>query len=159
MIAPTKPPSAGDAALMTTTAALLEQGRALDRLSRLLTAAAVVLLLLLALFADQTPPDLSGPLAMALALTALLGLAELYFAFRVGFDAALFRQLAADPTPTGLETLDASLAELGLRPATAGSRPLAERIRGARKLLRRQALCLALQLATLVVAAGLLALQ
>jgi hypothetical protein len=158
-VAPTKPPVAEGAALMLTTAALLEQGRTLDGLSRLLTAGAVTLLLLLALFADQMLSNLSGPLAVALALAALLGLAQLYFAFRVGFDAALFRQLATEPGPTGLEALDASLAELGLRPAAAGSRPLAERIRGARRLLRRQALCLALQLATIIVAAVFLALE
>jgi hypothetical protein len=156
---PTKPLTAEATALTMATAALLEQGRALDGLSRLLTAGAVMLLLLLAFFADQMPFRPSALLAAALALTALLGLAELYFAFRVGFDAALFRQLAADPAPNGLEALDASLAALGLRPATAHSRPLEERIRGARKVLRRQALCLALQLATIIITATILALE
>ena len=157
--APTKPPVAEGAALMMTTAALLEQGRTLDGLSRLLTAGAVMLLLLLAFFGDQMPFERSALLAAALALAALLGLAQLYFAFRVGFDAALFRRLATDPTPTGLEALDAGLEELGLRPATAGARPIGDRIRGARRLLRRQALCLTLQLATIIVAAGVLALE
>jgi hypothetical protein len=146
-------------ALAATTAALLEQGRRLDGLSRLLTAGAAILLLLLAFFAEQMPPGPSTLLAAALALIILFGLAELYLAFRVGFDATLFRQLAADPTPTGLEALDASLAELGLRPAAVGARPIGDRIRGARKLLRRQALCLALQLATIIVAVVFLALE
>jgi hypothetical protein len=161
---PTKLPAAEGAALMLTTAALLEQGRALNGLSRFLTAGALMLLLLLAFFASQMPFGPSAMMAVALALTALLGLAELYFAFRVGFDAALFRRLATEPGPAGLEALDASLEELGLRPAAAGARPIGarpidDRIRGARKLLRRQALCLALQLATIIVAAAFLALR
>jgi hypothetical protein len=157
-ISPTKPTAPDGPALMITTAALLEQGRALDGLSRLLTAGAVILLLLLAPFVDQMPPETSE-LAGALALAVLLGLAELYFAFRVGFDAALFRQLATGPALTGLDALDASLTRLGLRPGAASPRPLDDRIRGARKLLRRQALCLVLQLATMVVAAAFLTLQ
>jgi hypothetical protein len=156
---PTEPPVADAPRLALTTAALLEQGRALDGLSRLLTAGALILLLLLAFFGDQMPFAPVAFLAAALALTALLGLAELYFAFRAGFDAALFRQLAASPAPAGLEVLDASLAQLGLRPAAATSRPIEDRIRGAQGLLRRQALCLALQLATIIVAAGILALE
>lgn len=55
--------------------------------------------------------------------------------------------------------LDAAFARIGLRRAAAGSRSLEDRIGGARRRLRRQALCLALQLATMVVAAGLLALE
>jgi len=151
------PPS--NPALMIATAAFLEQGRALDRLSRLLTAAAVTLLLLLALLAAQMRSETWNLMAGTLGLVILLGLAELYFAFRVGFDAALFRELAAGSSLTGLDQLDASLTWLGLRPKAAGSRPLDDRIGGARKLLRRQALCLALQLATMVGAAGILALQ
>lgn len=151
------PPS--NPALMIATAAFLEQGRILDRLSRLLTAAALILLPLLALLAPQMRSETWNVVAGALGLAIALGLAELYFAFRVGFDAALFRELAAGSALTGLDQLDASLTWLGLRPKTAGSRPLDDRIGGARQLLRRQALCLALQLATMVVAAGILALQ
>jgi hypothetical protein len=154
-----KPRSTDAPALMITMAALLEQGHRLDALSRLLTAGAIILLLLLAMFAPAMP---SGPSALAgggLVLAILLGLIELYFAFRVGFDAALFRELAAGKALTGLGPLDASLAGLGLRRETAGSRTLEDRIRGARMLLRRQTLCLALQLVTMVVTAGLLALQ
>jgi hypothetical protein len=118
-----------------------------------------MLLPLIALFAGQMRPDSWNLVAAALGLTVLLGLAELYFAFRVGFDAALFRELATGAALTGLDQLDASLTWLGLRPKAAGSRPLDDRIGGARKLLRRQTLCLALQLVTMVVGAGILALQ
>lgn len=156
---PAKPPVPEGPALMITTAAFLEQGRSLDRLSRLLTAGTVILLLSIALFARQMSPETWNLVAAALGLTALLGLAELYFAFRVGFDAALFRELAAGTSLTRLDQLDASLTWLGLRPKAAGSRSLDDRIGGARKLLYRQALCLALQLATIVVVSGILALQ
>jgi hypothetical protein len=154
-----RPPSPDGAALMIATAAFLEQGRALDGLSRLLTAGAALLFLLFAPFAGPLPSETAALMAAVLVSAVLLGLAELYFAFRVGFDAALFRQLATGPALNGLGELDASLARLGLRPETAGPRPLDDRIRGARRLLRNQALCLVLQVATMVVAAGFLTLQ
>lgn len=149
----------GEKALMMTTAALLEQGRSLDGLSRLLTTATLAILLPFAILAGGMSAD-TVLLVLFLALAALSGLAQLYFAFRVGFDAALFREIAAGAAIPSLDALDTSLTGLGLRPRQAHPTPLEDRIRGARKLLRHQALCLALQLAMMVVAAGhLLALQ
>ena len=74
--------------LAAAAAALLDQGQRADRLSRLITAASGLVLLLLPAFLGP-PPVL---LTTILALVVLLGLAELYLAIRVGFDAALFHR-------------------------------------------------------------------
>jgi hypothetical protein len=153
---PTRPPPSTEAALAATTAALLDQGRIPDRLSQLLTVGAVLLLLFLG---PLTGHDGMTTAVLLLALSVRLGLIELYFAFRVGFDAALFRALAAGTALPNLPALDASLLRLGLRPAAATPRPLEDRIDGARKLLRRQVWCLVLQLAAMIAAAGFLALE
>lgn len=116
---------------LAVTAALLERGADLNRLSALLTAST----LLLPLF---VPP----PVAFILLAAALAGVAELYFAARVGLDAALFRRLEENPD---LAALDQGLAALGLLPPGKGGRPLAPRIAGARRLLIRQAIAFLLQ--------------
>ena len=116
---------------LAVTVALLERGADLNRLSALLTAAA----LLLPLFVPQ-------PVAFILLAAALAGVGELYFATRVGLDAALFVRLEATPD---LAALDRGLAALGLLPPGKGGRPLAPRIAGARRLLIRQAIAFLLQ--------------
>ena len=130
-------------------AALLEQGRTLDALSRLLTAAALVALLLLAALAP-----LSAAIAwIILGLTIALGLGEIYFALRVGLDAAIFRALAAQDTGPDLPARDRSLQGQGWLPPSTGGRPVEERIAGARRLLTRQAALLGAQIAVLVIGA------
>jgi hypothetical protein len=126
------------------TAALRAQGSGLDRLSRALTAAALIGLLILPASFGLPP----GWPAAILAAVALVGLAELFFAGRVGFDAALF---AAAPD---LAALDRALLALRLMPEARAGRPLAERAQGARRLLYRQGLCLAAQAALILAGAA-----
>jgi len=139
--------------LMATTAALLDQGRRVDRLSRPLTAAALIGLLLWPAFAARP----SAATVAVLALVALCGLAQTFLAVRVGFDAALFRDLAHEAGSPGLRDLDASLQQLGLMPAAKAGRPLAARAAGARRLLDRQCIALLAQ-AALAILGALLAL-
>ena len=136
-----------DQRLAAATAALLAAGRGIDLLSRTLTAAALIALLLL-------PASFGLPAAWPTAIiaaVALIGLLELHFALRVGFDAALFLRLAADPDPAGL---DLALIGLGLMPAAKIGRPVAARARGAFQLLYRQAGCLAVQAVLILAGAG-----
>jgi hypothetical protein len=127
--------------LLASAAALLDQGRSVDRLSRLLTAAALIGLLVCAAAIGQSPLAL----ATSAILVALAGFAELYFAIRVGFDAALFNRLAGAPEPVDFGDLDQALTELGLLPAAKRGRPANARIAGARRLMRFQILALAVQ--------------
>lgn len=133
--------------LCLTIAALLDQGRRLDSLARLLTAGALFGLIAHAVANDAEPEAVTAALVVAI----VAGVAEHYYALRTGFDAALFRHLAADADLAGL---DRALADLALRRTPAPPRPLAERAAGARAFLTRQALALGVQIAALA-AAGL----
>jgi hypothetical protein len=139
--------------LLATTAALLDQGRAVDRLSRLVTAAALAGLLLGPLVGHAPPAAIA-----VLALVALAGAAELFFALRVGFDAALFRRLAAEAGAPGFADLDAALVRLALIPSGKAGRPAAERAFGAKRLLVCQGLALIVQIAVALVGGAALAL-
>lgn len=75
--------------LLACAAALLDQGRTVDRLSRPITAAALIGILVYPAAIGQPPVALA---AFAI-LMAMAGFAESYFAIRVGFDAALFHQI------------------------------------------------------------------
>ena len=127
--------------MMSTLANLLDQGRVIDGTSRLITAAAMISLLLLPL---TTGLSFGLPTAITMAVAAV-GLGETYFAFRVGFDAALFRGLAGRPSGPDLAELDGALRGLGLIPDAKTGRPLAERATGARSLLYTQGTLLAAQ--------------
>lgn len=130
--------------LLLTGAGFLDLGRTIDGLSCPLTVLAFAGLL--------TPLVVPVPLASWLALLAsgLAGLCAAYAGARVAFDAALFRSLAEG---TGdLAPLDGALLQLGLMPASKAGRPLHERLAGAQRLLRRQALLLAAQAGALAVA-------
>lgn len=87
------------------------------------------------------------PLAMLSCIVLLgLGLLHKYWAIRVALDADLFARLAASPDlPAETRALDQALAELRLKPTTSDSRDWPARSRGALALLRRQAVCLGLQ--------------
>ena len=130
-------------------AAFLAQGRLIGGLSRLLTAGALLLLVALEIF-GPTPPTAT---AIALLAAIALGLVERYFAFRVGFDAALFARLADDPYAT-LPHLDRAFVDLGLLPREKAGRTLQVRFAGARKLLLRQAAAAILQVLALIAAAA-----
>ena len=127
--------------LLWCAAALLDQGRTVDRLSRPLTAAALIAVLICPAIAKQPPWIVIGS-AM---LVTLAGLAETYFAIRVGFDAALFRRLASASDAPDFAGIDVALARLGLLRATPLDRPAGARVAGAERLLRFQTLALVAQ--------------
>lgn len=135
--------------LLSCAAALLDQGRTIDRLSRLLTSAALVGMLIGPAITTQPPWILLG-FSMPVALA---GLAETYFAIRVGFDAALFHQQAGAPEARDFATIDAALTQLGLLPATKLGRPIEARVAGARRLFRCQLVALVAQVLSVLVGA------
>jgi hypothetical protein len=121
-------------------AALLERGRLVNRVSGAVTVVAITILLVP--FWSMSPVRLTTAAGVALA-----GLAQLYYAVRVAFDEALFRRLAAETgeAAPGLAAFDAAVVELGLMPDGLTARPAAARVAGALRLLKLQALWLALQ--------------
>ena len=100
-----------------------------------------------------------GPLRCAcLALSLVAGGVQAYHALRCGLDAALFAHWASAwqasteaDIEADLQAFDQALVETFGQPART-PRPLAERVRGALRLLRHQALALALQGLTLFAA-------
>jgi hypothetical protein len=132
----------------TIIAALLRQGRWPAQLSiglSLLAAAS-------ALFALS----MGMPLCAAVfAASFAAGLAVLWLALRVGFDAELFQALAVNGDLAGF---DRAMGALRLMPANRAGRSLERRIEGALRLLRAQGLALGLQVVLLGVGA-LLAMQ
>ena len=140
--------NAADATLAAVAAALLQQGRTIDRLSRQFTAVALLLLIAAGAFGVAAPA-----LATPLGLAALAGLAETYYAIRVGFDAALFHRLSKQ-APPDLAALDAALVRLGLLPVSKSGRPLEQRIAGAKLLFYKQGAALVLQVALLLCGAA-----
>jgi hypothetical protein len=134
--------------MLEAASALLQQGRTIDRLSRLLTVAALVLLIGASAF------DVASPaLAVALALAVLAGVAETYYAIRVGLDAVLFDRLREQAT-IDLAALDVALVRLGLLSASRSGRPLEQRIAGAQRLFYEQAAAFAIQVAILLCGAA-----
>lgn len=147
----TDDPRTSAKALSTIGVALGETGRAIDRWSRLLTG--------VALLACALPPPAGAiwPVTLIAALGA--GIGQLYFALRLAFDRPIFaawiNQEDADPDRTGdLAAFDAALAATGLRLAAPTPRPLAERVRGTRHLLRMQTTLFIVQI--IAAAAGVL---
>ncbi len=117
-------------------AAFLQSGRVLDHASSVMLVATLLAL---------RPFD---SLSLALFALATVGaLAEKYFAWRVTLDAGLFAVLQRHPDDAA--AFDAALAHvLGRQPGD--SRSMASRWQGARRLLWRQGMCLALQTAAAV---------
>ncbi|MDP9939097.1 hypothetical protein [Ectopseudomonas alcaliphila] len=128
-------------------AALLRRGRSLDHCSSALSLLALVFGL---------APWLGTPASLALALlcAALLiaGLAEKYWALRVALDAELFQHLAqaGEQLDNQTRALDQALQHLGLQNAQQVGRTWDLRSQGALGLLRKQALCLLLQIVIVV---------
>lgn len=150
---PQTPTPSGDRAATTAfdlraMASLLAQGRHLRNGSLIVLAAALLGLVGPGAGADAVPAWL------LLSLSA--GLAQLYYAVRVDFDAKLLAALAdqGDGGTQAAQRLDASLIALELLPRDRAGRDWPARWRGARGLLRNQALCLLAQLAMLVAAYG-----
>lgn len=128
-------------------AALLRRGRSLDHFSSALSLVAV---------AFGLAPWLGAPPSLMLALlcAALLvaGLAEKYWALRVALDAELFQRLAESGEQLDNQThaLDQALQNLGLQNTQQADRSWSLRCQGALGLLRKQALCLLLQVTVVV---------
>jgi len=135
--------------LLLCAAAFLDQGRIVDRLSRLLTVAALVAILIGPAIATRPPWILIG----SAALVTLAGFAETYFAIRVGFDAALFNLVANAPEAATFASIDAALTQLGLLPTSQHRRPAGVRIAGARRLFGLQITFLAAQVLSLLAGA------
>src|SRR5260221_11578005 len=137
--------------LLACAAAMLDQGRVVDRLSRPITAAAFIAILIGPAMTAVAWTAIAAALAVAIA-----GLAEAYFATRVGFDAALFHHLASVPEPD-FAPLDAALGHLRLLSPSKAGRSAAARVAGACRLLRFQLLALAVQLLAVLIRAGIIA--
>lgn len=120
-------------------AALLEAGRVASPMAGVLALLGGAGLLLAALKANVLAAGLFG-LALAL-LPAII-----WYALRVRFDVAAFREIGALEKPDALQQFDAALLQLGLRTQPDG-RPLALRAAGARRLLTRLLGLIAAQLA------------
>lgn len=124
---------------------LLDQGAIIDRLSRPITIAALIGLMV------GLGIGLGALLIASLLVVTLAGLAETYLAMRAGFDAALFRRLAAREQGSGPDTLDEALLELGLKAESKTT----QRVLGARKRLVLQGATLVLQVAIILLATAL----
>ncbi|MBL8482133.1 MAG: hypothetical protein JNJ60_08060 [Rhodocyclaceae bacterium] len=139
-------PAADQALAAAAIASLLEQGTRFDTLSNWL---GVLGLAVLASGVFYLPGTDSFDARWWCAVV-LLGLLQKYFALRVGLDARLFAQLGqrlqAMAADTALAEFDRALQCAGLRKVRAGpTRSLADRCRGARRLLRLQLCCTLLQ--------------
>jgi hypothetical protein len=113
------------------TAALLDQGERIDRISRAVTVTALATLAAFGVFDVNKPAA-----AVLLASSVLTGVAASYLAIRVGFDAALFRRMADAPDRPDFSKLDGALTALGLLAAAKAGRPLESRANGACRLFR-----------------------
>ncbi|MEN5038360.1 hypothetical protein [Pseudomonas sp. TWI929] len=123
-------------------ASLLGRGKQLERLSDGLT--------LLAL-GYGLAPLLGAPLqplaSLLCSVLLVLGVLHKYWAIRVAVDAELFARLAdSSDLAADTQALDRALFELKLKPQAADSRAWSARSQAALGLLRRQAVCLGLQL-------------
>ena len=128
--------------LLRCAAAFLDRGHTVDRLSRPLTAAALIGIVIYPAMTTKPQWILVG----VVVVVAVAGLSEAYLAIRVGFDAALFHQLASMPAASDFAGTDAALTRLGLLPAAKLDRPAGPRVGGARRLFGFQIVALVLQI-------------
>ena len=134
------PKAADDAWSAAIAAAILRRGSLLHTASLVLTLVALI-------GGAATRPG--GALLVAVALIGVLGVIEFWLAARVALDAELFDILAA--RPSDLAGFDRAMQGLGLMPPGKANRPLADRIQGAFRLLKLQALTLGVQVTVLVI--------
>ncbi|MCO7519684.1 MULTISPECIES: hypothetical protein [unclassified Pseudomonas] len=122
-------------------ASLLARGRQLERLSD-----GITLLALAYSLAPLLGIALPALTRLLCAAVLVIGLAHKYWAIRVALDAELFAQLGTSTDlPADTEALDRALFELRLKPNRHDPRDWPSRSQAALALLRRQALCLAVQ--------------
>jgi len=126
--------SVSEREVLASTAALLGQGERIDWISRALMVTAFAALAAFGVFDVNKPAT-----AMLLASSVLIGVAELYLAIRVGFDAAVFQRMADAPAAPDFAKLDGALTVLGLLATGKAGRPLAQRTNGTCRLFRYQA--------------------
>ena len=122
-------------------ASLLARGRQLERLSD-----GITLLALACSLAPLLDLPLSTPARVLCTALLVIGLAHKYWAVRVALDAELFAHLgASSDLPADTQALDRALFDLRLKPTASDTRDWPARSQAALALLRRQALCLAVQ--------------
>ena len=138
-----------DRDLLRCTAALLDQGSTVDRLSRSATSAALIGLLAVPALGRWQPWTLVGYLT----IVVVMGAVELYLSIRVGFDRKLFGEQACVEREPDFAQLDAALMALGVMPRRKAGRPLTARVAGARRLLHLQIAALAAQVAVVILGA------
>lgn len=122
-------------------ASLLGRGKQLERLSDGLT--------LLALAYGLAPccAPLQPLASLLCGVLLVLGVMHKYWAIRVAIDAELFTHLASsNHLAADTQALDRALFELKLKPQATDARAWPDRSQAALNLLRRQAVCLGLQL-------------
>lgn len=132
---------------LTSCIALMEQHRKIHILSVCLTLTTTLLLLYL-----MNINILAQFWLIAMVGVIILGLLEMVYAVRIGFDLFLLRQLAnhEGTIESGLTIIDNSLTKLHLMPAKKVGRSLNARLRGCVRLFRIQVLLCALQLVVVV---------
>lgn len=148
-MAPDTPETRQDAATAALTAAALGQGRQLDLLSLALLLLALATLLLAV--TGLTERSLLG-------FSMAAGLVQRYYAFRSDLDARVFAHWAAcwsglwAPDPQAdLKAFDQALTgAFGAGDAPSPPRPLADRVRGALRLLRHQSIALTIQFSAIL---------
>lgn len=133
--------------MIDTCLALLVQHKTIHAVSVVMTLIAVLLLLVFVLFNTQAYLWFA-----MLAAVLVLGIAQIYYAIRIGFDVLLLQQLVAatQPISMGLALLDNALRQLGLlAPAKAG-REIEQRIAGSLRLFKIQTLLCLMQFIIIV---------
>lgn len=148
-------PTTDDRTVAAIATHLLAQGAMVHRLSSALTIASLLAVLLLVLL---LPPARHATVILV-ALAVVAGLAELWFALRVAFDARVFRLLSRGDSPDGLtlSAFDTAMGALGLMPQDKRGRPIAARLQGALRLLRWQVALLLTQVAILLATSAIFA--
>lgn len=136
------PEAADDAWSAAIAAAILRRGSLLHSASLFLTLVALI-------GGAATRP--AGAWLVAIAVIVVLGVIEFWLAARVALDAELFDILAA--RPSDLAGFDRTMQGLGMMPPGKANRPLADRVHGAFRLLKLQALTLGVQVTVLVIGA------
>ncbi|MCC8539548.1 hypothetical protein ACDH70_09780 [Xanthomonas axonopodis pv. poinsettiicola] len=138
--------------MLATMRAVLRQGATLDRFSLLLLAAAIALL-----GVAEAPPLIQ----LSYALSAMAGVVQRYWAFRVGLDADLLEGAIAHLGHGGgseqdaAQQLDAAMHAVGLVATPPSGRDWASRWNGMRRLLRWQLASTLVQLLLFAVALAL----
>jgi hypothetical protein len=89
--------------------------------------------------------------AISFSGVVFVGMLERYLAFRLRFDAGLFKDIANNGI-SSLGALDLALHRLGLRSASGPERALEDRVKGARQLLLRHGMAVTCQSSLFLVA-------